>query len=90
MSRDPVGGFKQMFKNLRLPFTPDCELAVRQSTGETNVKDAAAAGLPTEHTDLDTVANITNWKRRLTTEEINRVRAATEDVAWNYYADSDW
>ena len=39
---------------------------------------------------LDSRANLHNWKRRLSADEITRVRQLTEEVAYLYYPDVDW
>jgi hypothetical protein len=39
---------------------------------------------------LDSRANLENWKRRLSSGEINLIRHATEEVAHLYYPEVDW
>jgi hypothetical protein len=39
---------------------------------------------------LDSRANVDNWKKRLTAEEIRRVREMTEKVSTLYYSDAEW
>jgi hypothetical protein len=36
------------------------------------------------------LANIKNWQKRLTSEEIERVKELTSDVADLYYSAEDW
>ncbi len=39
---------------------------------------------------LDSRANMSNWKKRLTPEEITRIRKLTEDVSHLFYSDTEW
>jgi hypothetical protein len=90
LSRDPVAGYRDLFRALRLEYTPACERAVRESSESGNVKDAAVAGKSTRFCKLDSAANAKNWQHRLTQAEIYRIRAATADVARHFYGDADW
>jgi hypothetical protein len=40
--------------------------------------------------NLDSRMNIKNWQKRLTAQEIKRVRDLTEDVSQHYYHDEYW
>jgi hypothetical protein len=39
---------------------------------------------------VDSRANISNWKKRLTEEEIDRIREITNEVSSHYYSDAEW
>ena len=39
---------------------------------------------------LDSRANVDNWKKRLTEDEIDRIRKMTEDVSPLFYSDAEW
>jgi len=39
---------------------------------------------------LDSRANLANWKKRLTSEEIARIRKMTESVSHLFYSDNEW
>jgi hypothetical protein len=90
LSLDPLGGFRRMYDRLGLTFTPACERAVHDSSGRGNVAQGAAAGLGTAWVKGDSVANVRNWQRRLTADEVRRVRDGTADVARHFYTDEDW
>ena len=90
LSLDPLGGYRRMYQRLGLAFTPACERAVRDSSERGNIPDAAAAGLGTGWVKVDSAANVRNWQRRLTPDEIRRVRDGTADVARHFYSDQDW
>jgi hypothetical protein len=88
LSRRPVEEFRQLFARLGLEFTPDVRWMIEESTSEKNPKTMADS--EAHRTSLDSKANIWNWCRRLSHEEIERVRRGTEDVAPSFYTDADW
>jgi hypothetical protein len=90
LSLDPAGGFRRLYAALGLAFTPACERAVRASSDAGNVTDAAAAGKAVGWVNVDSAANVKNWQRRLTPDEVRRVRDGTADVWPDFYSDQDW
>ena len=90
LSLDPVGGFRRLYAALGLAFTPACEQAVRASSDAGNVTDAAAAGKAVGWVNVDSAANVRHWQRRLTPDEVRRVRDGTADVWPEFYSDEDW
>ena len=90
LSRDPLNGFRSMFQKLGLEFTPECERSVRESSDSGNPTDATAEGRSTHWVKLNSAENVSNWQRRLSPDEIRRVREGTEDVSRHFYSDADW
>jgi len=90
LSLDPVGGYQAMYDYCRLPWTAQVEETIRKSSDQSNLKDAAAAGKSTHYVQLDSASNIRNWEKRLTPDEIRRIRDGTADVAQKFYSDADW
>jgi hypothetical protein len=41
-------------------------------------------------TRIDSRANLENWRKRLTAEEVGRIRRATEITASTYYSEAEW
>jgi hypothetical protein len=39
---------------------------------------------------LDSRANLDNWKKRLSTEEVARIREMTGKVSKLFYSDEEW
>jgi hypothetical protein len=39
---------------------------------------------------LDSLANIDVWKKRLSVEEVDRIRKITEEIYAIYYSDAEW
>lgn len=88
LSMDPVKVFRSLYEAVELSFTSLVESAVRGASSSGNPKE-----LEVEQpyaVRLDSAANLTNWKKRLTKEEVRRVRDITEGVASIYYDDESW
>ena len=88
LSLDPVAGFARTFESLGLAYTAKVQETIRTSSSSEN---------PTELTrqkvhavKLDIRANLDNWKKRLSMDEIARIRDLTEEVSYLYYPDSNW
>lgn len=90
LSRDPLSGFRAMFQRLGLEFTPECERDVRESSDSANPTDATAEGRSTHWVKLNSAENVNNWQRRLSQDEIRRVREGTGDLSQHFYSDADW
>jgi hypothetical protein len=86
LARDPVRGFESLFATLGI----ETDDRIRRA-----IAGHSAAGNPTELREahdvrLDSAASIGSWRRRLTPDEVARIRAGTADVAPAYYSDGDW
>ena len=88
LSLDPVAGFRQLYDEMGLEFTARVEQTIEDSSKAENPGELARGRV--HSVKLDSRANLYNWKRRLTAEEIGRIRALTEDVAHNYYPEVEW
>jgi hypothetical protein len=89
LSREPVDEFRKMFERLRLPFSEQVEREVKERSAEENpVDDKSKKNW--EDARRNSKALIQKWKKRLSTEEIDRIRALTEPVSKHYYSDADW
>ena len=88
LSLDPVSGFRRLYEELGLEFTPRVERTILESSNSDNPTELAQKNV--HSVKLDSRANLHNWKRRLSAEEISRVRETTEEVAHIYYPEVDW
>ena len=79
LSLDPVSGYRALYESLDLNFTPRVEQAILNSTSSENPKEVSRKKV--HAVKLDSRANLDNWKHRLTSDEIVRIRAVTEEVA---------
>jgi hypothetical protein len=60
------------------------------ATSSSNRNPAGLSAADAYSTVVDSAANLDTWKRRLTDEELARIRHATAGVAEHYYADAEW
>ena len=88
LSRNPIDSFAVLYNKLGLEFSINVEEKINEST---------RAGNPLERPDddvyatqLDSRANLQNWKTRLSPQEIDRIRNLTGDTTKHYYADDSW
>ncbi len=80
LSRDPVSGFRALFKAVDLHFGPKQARFVEQVSGSHNPSDQDGFGVR-----LDSRKNLDNWKKRLTNEQIDRIDRGTETVCARFY-----
>lgn len=88
LSRDPINGFREMYKALDLDFTRRVEKTILNSSGSENPVELSRKKV--HSVKLDSRANMDNWKKRLTPEEISRIRTITGEVSSFYYSDAEW
>lgn len=86
LSVDPLEGFRRLYRELGLDFSAHAARAIGRASGATNPSEL---DVRRPHTvQLDSRANLDNWRRRLEPAEVARIRALTSDVAERYYPDA--
>jgi hypothetical protein len=88
LSLDPITGYRKLYDALALNFTPHVEQIILNSSSSENPTELSKN--KTHSVKLDSRANMENWKKRLSADEITRIRRATEEVAHLYYPEVDW
>ena len=88
LSLDPVSGFHTLYAKLNLGFTPKIENIILNASSSENPNELSKKKV--HSVKLDSRANVDNWKKRLSAEEIQRIRTLTEEVADLYYPDAEW
>lgn len=88
LSADPVEGFGRLYHTLGLDFHERARRAVMQSSSAANPSETSLRKVHSVR--LDSRASLQNWKRRLSREDIQRVRHLTEEVAGHYYSQEEW
>ena len=88
LSLDPVAGYKSLYESLGLPFDEKVRDTILNSSSSENPTELSKKKV--HSVKLDSRANMSNWKKRLTPEEITRIRKLTEDVSHLFYADDEW
>lgn len=88
LSLDPLAGYARVYESLGLAYTAKVQETIRRSSSSENPVELSSR--KTHSVKLDSRANLENWKKRLSPDEIARVRALTEDTAGLFYADVNW
>ena len=88
LSRDPLPGYRDLYQRLGLEFTPRVVKAIMSSSSSENPVELSRKKV--HGYKLDSRANIDNWKKRLTTDEIDRIHQMTGDVSPLYYSEAEW
>jgi hypothetical protein len=90
LSRDPAGGFRDLFARLGLAFTEEARRAVEAYSGPHNPAQPAVHIGPDAALRRDSAANLSNWRRRLTAAEVARVRDGVGPLADHFYGETEW
>jgi hypothetical protein len=88
LSLDPVAGYKSLYESLGLTFDEKVRDTILNSSSSENPTELSKK--KTHSVKLDSRANMDNWKKRLTSEEITRIRKLTEDVSHLFYSENEW
>ncbi|HNK63150.1 MAG TPA: sulfotransferase [Anaerolineales bacterium] len=88
LSLDPIEGYRSLYTSLGLDFTERVKEIIQNSSSSEN--PVKLAKNKTHSVKLDSRANLDNWKKILTPEEITRIRKMTEGVSEFFYSDEEW
>jgi hypothetical protein len=88
LSLDPVAGYKSLYESLGLTFDDKVRDTILNSSSSENPAELSKKKV--HSVKLDSRANMSNWKKRLTPEEITRIRKLTEGVSHLFYSDEEW
>jgi hypothetical protein len=88
LSRKPVEEFKKLFDLLNIEFNQKIEKTIIKYSNSSNPSEAQNG---VEHQlKRNSVANINNWKHRLTNSEIERIRENTKEISHLFYNQDEW
>lgn len=88
LSLQPYINFSNMFEQLGLEFTDQIVQKIMETTQRGNPQQLPSGN---EHAvQLDSRANLKNWENRLTTSEVDRILAATENQLFGFYEKEEW
>jgi hypothetical protein len=88
LSRDPLGEYGKLYQTLGLDFTSRVQKIIQNSSSSDNPMEVSRKKIYS--VKLDSRANMGNWKKRLTPEEIDRIHKITEEISSFYYSDEEW
>lgn len=80
LSRDPAKEFENMFKFLGLTYSSKVNEYI-ESTSQSRVKGSL---------ERDSKANIMSWKKRLSEDEIKKIKEGTINVWPKFYGEDEW
>lgn len=86
LSYAPTDGFRKLYSTLNLRYTPAVEQYINRRSGAQNSAEHHSNHEFVRHSK----ANIDNWKRRLTFDEIDYIRKETAPLSDCFYNSSDW
>lgn len=93
LSLNGTAEFEALFSRLNIPVDERVIQCINKYGSKTNPADSTAVGLMLQ-TDKaikrDSVANVSNWKKRLTEREIDHIRKNVEDISRYFYTDNEW
>ncbi|MFY0673647.1 MAG: sulfotransferase [Bacteroidia bacterium] len=87
ISRAPKKQFKLLFERLSLEFDDNVLKYLSKSTSAQNPEGTKGNE---EQLNRNSIANIDYWKKKLSIEDLERIKALTEDVWPLYYTEKDW
>lgn len=90
LSRNPAPEFRAIFDRLSLDFSDDVRRSLEAYTRNGGALTRFSLFGARRRTVRDSRENIFAFRKRLSPEEIARVRAATAPLADLFYADADW
>jgi hypothetical protein len=88
LSLEPLVEFRKLYGAVGLSFTPSVERAILGSSSSKNPQELPQGQV--HSVQLDSRSNLENWRRRLSTDEIGRIRRMTEAVCQFYYPEASW
>lgn len=88
LSLDPVNRYRELYQTLDLEFTPRVERTILKSSSSDNPVEPPKSSIYS--VKVDSRSTMSNWKKRLSEEEIHRIRERTGEVASLFYSDAEW
>ena len=88
LSRDPVSEFKKIYDQLGLRFSAKIGSVINDLSSSSNPSEVSDKSF--DEISRDSRKNIWNWRRRLTKEEIGRIKNGVDPLASAFYDESDW
>jgi len=88
LSRDPIFEFQNFYESLGLAFTPKVQRIIENSSQRSNPEELSEQRV--HAVKLDSQANLSNWQKRLTKDEIDRIGQLTSDIASKFYPEEFW
>ena len=85
---DPINKFRDLYASLGLEFTHRVEQEILNSSNSENPTELSLK--KTHSVKMDSAGSIKTWLKRLSKDDVNRIRVLTEGVSELFYSDKDW
>ena len=89
ISRNPLKEFENIFQLLDLEFNKIIKEKIIDLTSSKNPSEVTKHG-KIHQLKRDSLANIYNWKNRLSKNEIDQIKRITKATADHFYSDDEW
>lgn len=86
LSNNPLREFEYIYGRFDLEFTPSAKSGILESSGAYNPVEQRA----NNEFKRNSKANIQNWKRRLNSEDIEKIKSETSMLSKKFYGDYKW
>lgn len=90
LSLTPLEQFQSLYDRLGLEYTEHAQQVIESFSSSANPSDTDAPVGSEEILKRNSASNIWNWKTRLTTSEIEKIRRGVEDISNLFYSVEDW
>lgn len=88
LSKDPLHQFQSLYAWLELKFSPKAQSAILASSKQSNPRELKRKNI--HGTSLNSLANLDNWKRRLSSQEVERIWELTSPTVYRYYSSEEF
>ncbi len=88
LSLDPLRQFQSLYQALGLTFNRRARQSILNSSGAVNPSELSYKSI--HAVNLNSRANLQNWRKRLDSQEIARVRELTQATAAHFYPEASW
>ena len=86
VSLAPEQFFADIYRTFALDFNERVTRGIEEHSGRGNPSEIESA----YSIRVNSALNVSNWRRRLSKNEVARIREAVEDVSHEFYSDEDW
>jgi hypothetical protein len=90
LSLAPLEQFHRLYDRLGLEYTEHAQQVIKSFSSRGNPSDTDAQVGSEEILKRDSVSNIWNWKKRLSTEEIEKIHGEVDEISRAFYDSEDW
>ena len=89
ISRNPIKEFGEIFQKINIYFSAQIKKEIANFSASDNPREVQKEK-KIHQLKRDSRANIKNWKKRLSEEQIEKIRKLTETVSNRFYNRDDW